>query len=338
MKTARFAGGKKVVLEEKSTPVAGEGQVVVAVKSCGLCGSERENYLNGYIHHQGHEVAGVVTQVGPGVTNVRPGDRVVVYLTSFCGDCVYCQQGMTTMCLNYPEKVNLGWAYPGGFAEYLVTDAQNALPLAEELSFEDGVLLLDTLGTPFHGLRLARAEEAGTALVIGCGTVGLGTVLILKALGVKQVYATDLSPLRLAMARELGAVPLKVPETPVLDFVREKTEGGVDLAVEAVGSPATLVQAVKAVRFGGVVLGLGEQPDDFALTIDLEMRLKDLIMIRSWYFPVKEYFENMQLMKGGFFANKDKLVTARFPLEELQTACDLFYEGKTGGKVLINFP
>ena len=165
MKTARFAGGKKVVLEEKSTPVAGEGQVVVAVKSCGLCGSERENYLNGYIHHQGHEVAGVVTQVGPGVTNVRPGDRVVVYLTSFCGDCVYCQQGMTTMCLNYPEKVNLGWAYPGGFAEYLVTNAQNALPLDEELSFEDGVLLLDTLGTPFHGLRLARAEEAGTALV-----------------------------------------------------------------------------------------------------------------------------------------------------------------------------
>lgn len=326
-----------MVLEEKTTPVAGKGQVVVAVKSCGLCGSERDNYINGYMHHQGHEVAGVVTQVGTDVTNVRPGDRVVVYLTSFCGECTYCQQGLTTMCLNYPEKENLGWAYPGGFAEYLVTNAQNALPLDEELSFEDGVLLLDTLGTPFHGLRLARAEEAETALVVGCGTVGLGTVLILKALGVREVYATDLSPFRLEMAQELGAVPLKVPETPVLDFVKEKTGVGVDLAVEAVGNPSTLVQAIKAVRFGGVVLGLGEQPDDFSLEIDLEMRLKDLVTIRSWYFPVKEYFENMKLMKGGFFANKDKLVTARFPLEEMQTACDLFYEGKTNGKVLINF-
>lgn len=329
-------GRKKVAIEDKTPPVAGKDQAVVAVKSCGLCGSERENYLNGYVHHQGHEVAGVVDRVGAGVTNVRPGDRVVVYLTSFCGACAYCRQGLTTMCLNYPEKENLGWAYPGGFAEYLVTNAQNVLPLDERLSFEDGVLLLDTLGTPFHGLRLARVEEAETALVIGCGTVGLGTVLILKALGVKQVFAADISPYRLEKVRELGAVPLKVPETPVLDFIKEKTAAGVDLAVEAVGSPSTLVQGIKAVRFGGVVLGLGEQPDDFSLAVDLEMRLKDVITIRSWYFPVKEYFENMELMKEGFFSHKDKLVTARFSLEEMQTACDLFYAGKTG-KVLINF-
>lgn len=336
MKTARFLGNKKIGIEEKDKPKAGKGQVVIKVKSCGLCGSERGDYINGFVHQQGHEVSGIVDQAGEGVTNVKQGDRVVVYLTSFCGTCEYCKQGLTTMCINYPQKENIGWASPGGFAEYLVTNAQNALPLDDELSFEDGVLLLDTLGTPYHGLRLAHAEQAKTALVIGCGTVGLGAVLVLKALGVQKVYASDMSDFRLGKAKELGAIALKASEVNVIEYIRKETGIGADIVVEAVGNPFTLTQGIKAVKFGGTVLGLGEQPENFALTIDFEMRLKDLITIRSWYFPVSEYYENMKLMKEGFFKNKDMLVTHRFSLDDMQTACDMFYSG-VSLKTLINF-
>lgn len=337
MKTARFIGDKKVAIEIKDKPVAGPGQVVMKVKACGLCGSERPQYLEGFPHHQGHEVSGIIDEVGEGVTGVKPGDRVVAYLTSFCGECEFCKAGMTTMCRTYPQKENMGWAYPGGFAEYLLINAQNALPLDDSLSFDDGVLLLDTLGTPFHGLRLAKAEKSKTACVIGCGTVGLGTIVILKALGVDKVYASDMSQFRLDKASEFGAITIDASKIDTVEYVKSHTDGlGVDLAVEAVGNPFTLTQAIKIARFGGTILGLGEQPDDFNLNIDLDMRLKDLIFIRSWYFPVREYYENMKLMKKGFFKNKDKLVTHTFPLEEMQTACDMFYSGQSL-KAMIKF-
>ncbi|HHY10617.1 MAG TPA: alcohol dehydrogenase catalytic domain-containing protein [Firmicutes bacterium] len=337
MKTARFLGNKKVALERKEKPKAGPGQVVIEVKACGLCGSERPQYLAGFHHHQGHEAAGVVSEIGDGVTNVKLGERVVGYLTGFCGECEACKAGLTTACQAYPEKENMGWAYPGGFAEYLLVDAQNALPLDDSLSFAEGVLLLDTLGTPYHGLRLAGAKKAKTAAVIGCGTVGLGTVIILKSLGVEKIFASDVSAYRLEKAAEFGAVAIDAAKHDVVEFIRENTaNSGVDLVVEAVGRPATLEQAVKAARFGGTVLGLGEQPDEFKLQIDLEMRLKDLTFVRSWYFPVKEYYENMELMKDGFFQDINKLVTHTFPLEKMQKACDLFYGGETL-KAIIKF-
>lgn len=336
MKTARFVGNRMVAIEEKEKPSPSLGEAVVKVKSCGLCGSERGEYLNGFSHHQGHEISGVIDEIGEGVTNVKPGDRVVVFLTSFCGACEYCRAGMTTMCKSYPQKQNIGWASPGGFSEYLKINANQALPLDDSLSFDDGVLLLDTLGTPFHGLRMAHAESAASALVIGCGTVGLGAILILKALGVPRIFASDKSAFRLEKARKFGVRVIDANLEDAVETVKQETGIGADLVVEAAGNPYTLTQAINAVRFGGTVLCLGEQPDDFSLKIDLGMRLRDLTLLRSWYFPTKEYFENMELMKQGFFKRKEEMVTHCFPIEQMQEACDIFYSGGSV-KTMIHF-
>lgn len=336
MRAARFTGGMKVCLEEVRTPEPGPGEVRVRVKYCGLCGSERPQYLSGYHHHQGHEVVGEVEKPGPGVLSVNRGDRVAIYLTAYCGRCAFCRQGLTNLCSVYSHKMNLGWAVPGGFAEFVVVPENQLMHLREGVSFEAGVLLLDTLGTPFHGLRLAEPIRAGRPLtkacVIGCGTVGQGSIVILQALGAEQILAVDRSPSRLAQAESLGAVA--VPAAPgALESIAAE---GFDLVVEAVGLPGTLAQGIRAVRPLGTVLGLGELPERFEIEYDLAMRLKDFFYIRSWYFPLKEFSENQELWLSGFFSGAGSLITHILPAERMQEGADLFYGGQSG-KVLIEF-
>lgn len=345
MLAARFAGERRVVLEEKPVPVPGPGQVLVRVACCALCGSEREQYLHGYRHQQGHEVAGTVVEVGEGA-RVLPGTPVVLYLTSFCGQCESCRTGQSTRCLTYGDKENLGWAYPGGFAEYVVVREQNALPLAAGMEHWQGVLLLDTLGTPFHGLRLLGLDVPGAwgwvpgarrvsrAAVLGCGAVGMGALLILRALGIERLVAVDVSEYRLEAAGRLGAETVRGGPGAEEQLLQCTGGRGFDLVVEATGLPGVLEQALHVVAAGGAVLCLGEQPDRLHLNIDLRMRLKDVVVARSWYFPVAEFARNQDLMLRGFFAGHEMLVTHRFPLDRMQEAADLFYGGG-GIKVLV---
>lgn len=329
MKTGRFTGNRKVEIEEKPVPEIGPDEVLVRVKACGLCGSERPHYEEGFHQHQGHESSGLVEKAGEN-THLKKGDRVVLYLTLFCGTCEMCRRGETTLCETYyPDKENMGWSFPGAFAEYVKVPAANALPLDDSLSFDQGVLLLDTLGTPFHGLRLADVRKNDSVLVFGCGVVGLGTISVLNSLGVEHIYAADINPLRLKKAEELGARSINAQETDVVEYMRKATNTGVDLTVEAIGKPATLQASVLATKPQGKVLMLGEQPDQFSIDINLQMRLRDQIFIRSWYFPVREYYENVALMKSGFFGNHEKLISDTYPLTRLQEAADAFYGGET---------
>lgn len=345
MLAARFAGDRRVVLEERPVPVPGPGQVLVRVACSALCGSEREQYLHGYHHHQGHEVAGTVVEVGDG-TRLLPGTRVALYLTSFCGQCEACRAGQSTRCLRYTDKENLGWAYPGGFAEYVAVREQNALPLDGGMEPWQGVLLLDTLGTPFHGLRLLGLDAPGAwgwgpgprqvprAAVLGCGAVGMGALLILRALGTGRLVAADVSEYRLEAARRLGAETVRGGPGADEELLSGTGGRGFDLVVEATGVPGVLEQALHVVAAGGAVLCLGELPDRLQLHIDLRMRLKDVVLARSWYFPAAEFARNQDLMLRGFFAGHEMLVTHRFPLCRVQEAADLFYGGE-GIKVLV---
>lgn len=328
MRVARFKGNKKVVLEEVPRPSPGPGELLVKVSYCGLCGSERAQYLAGYHQHQGHELTGEVVANGQG-TILPPGTKVAGYLTKFCGHCASCQTGYTTACTAYRQKENLGWSWPGGFAEYVVLPEQNAVPLQDAVDEKNAVLLLDTLGTPFHGLRLLGVDHVETAFVLGCGTVGLGTIIILKALGVKMVLASDYAEYRLKVAGQLGAIPVS-PEQASID----EPDFQVDLAVEAVGLPQTLRQGLHLTRPGGKLLSLGELPDAFSMEIDLPLRLKDQTIVRSWYYPLKEFAENLKLWREGFFKQAPALISHVYGLEQMQEAADLFYSGQSL-KVLI---
>lgn len=316
MRAARFRGDCRIEIVDEPVPTPRPGEVLLEVAYCGLCGSDKRPYRDGFPLIPGHEVSGVVVDANGSAVEV--GTRAVAYLNLNCGGCRFCQRGETNRCP--ATRGLLGWTPPwdGGYAQYMAVPAANIVPLDPGVGLDAGVLLLDTIGTAWHGLRLGQAQTAARALVIGCGPLGLGAVAGLRAFGVPQIFASDLAPARRAAATELGAeamTPDAAGAVPDLDLV-----------VEAVGSGPTIMQAIRAVTPGGRVVLLGEAWTPWEFQPARETMLKDYSLIRSWYYPLSEHDENQRMLLAGK-VDAGKLISHTFPLEDLQRAFELFVSG-----------
>lgn len=318
MRAARFLGSGRIEIVDHAMPKPAPDEVLLEVAYNGLCGSDRKPYKNGFSLIPGHEVTGVVVD-GNG-TGVPEGTRAAAYLSVTCGQCRYCLRGDTNNCLS--RKGLLGWSEPwhGGYAEYMAVPARNILPLDDQVGLDVGVLLLDTIGTAWHCLRLAEAQKTKRALVMGAGPLGQGAIAGLKAFGVREVFASDIAPERLEAAEDLGAKPVSPGDVASL--------GDLEVIVEAIGRPQTIMEAVRIVEPRGRVVMLGECWDNWQFEPTGETMLKDYYFIRSWYFPVTEFAENQQLLLDGK-ADPKKLISHVFPLEDLPGAFELFLSGKT---------
>ena len=332
MKAAEFTGDKNIRIKEVKKPEKGEGEALIKVKACGLCGSEKKQWIKGNEAIPGHEISGKVVESDKG-SHIEKGSKVALYLPNFCGECFYCQQGKTNLCQNIDELI--GHGVDGGYAEYVSVNEKNLIHLDPALSYEEGVLLLDTIGTTHHGLRMAQAKNQDIALVIGCGPIGLGTIFGLRNMGVNRVYATDLIPKRLKAAEEIGAVPLNINDIDLQEYMKIEHPGGIPLIMDCVGAPYTLKDAVRVVSGGGKIGVIGEYWDEWTLKPHSDFMLKDWQLIRSWYFPLTEVKENMEILKNNFKIT-DKIISHRFSLEELNHAFDMFFNRKTL-KVIIQF-
>ena len=193
MKAAQFAGDYKISLLEKPKPQPKPGEVLVKIAYCGLCGSEKKLLKAGFTEHTpGHESSGIVESCGSKDSRIKPGTEVLIYLINYCGSCPACKAGKTTQCTD--RRGTIGFAFDGGYAEYVVVPEHMVFPL-EGLTLKMGVLVLDTIGTAFHGLRQAVVQPDQSVMVLGCGPIGLGAVCILKNhYKVKDIYAADISP------------------------------------------------------------------------------------------------------------------------------------------------
>lgn len=323
MRTARFLGDERIQMVDAPVPEPAPGEVLMQVAYCGLCGSDRKPYRGGSAVTPGHEVTGTVVDANG--CDVAEGTRAAAYLAVFCGECHYCRRGLTNLCRH--RRGLLGWTLPwhGGYAEYMAVPGIDVLPIDDAVGFDAAVLLLDTIGTAWHGLRLARADEASRALVIGCGPLGLGAVAGLAAFGVGEVFACDLVAERREAAAELGATTVAPADIAALDDL--------DVVVEAVGSQATIMQAIRSVAPGGRVVMLGEIWEPWLFEPSPETMLTDYSLIRSWYFPVSEFAENQRMLLAGE-VNADRLISHVFPGAALDEAFRLFLSGKTR-KVLV---
>jgi threonine dehydrogenase-like Zn-dependent dehydrogenase len=318
MRAARFLGEGRIEIVDLPVPTPAHGEVLLQVAYCGLCGSEHRPYKRGSSLTPGHEVSGTVVDANG--CDVPVGTRAVVYLSVYCGECRYCRQGLNNLCLNRAGL--LGWSAPwhGGYAEYMAVPAQDILPVDPRVGLDAAVLLLDTIGTAWHALRLARAAPSDRALVIGCGPLGLGVVAGLRAFGVEEVFASDLFQARLDAAEELGARAVTPADVPTLQDV--------NLIVEVVGRQETLMGAVRMVAPQGRVVMLGENWEKWPFEPTGETMLKDYSLIRSWYFPISEHTENQQMMLEGK-VDPGQLISHTFPLERLAEAFRLFWSGRT---------
>lgn len=250
--------GRPLEAQEVPVPQPGPGDVLVEVRAAGICHSD-VHYRNGTspVHPLpltlGHEVAGVVSAVGAEVTRVAPGDRVVLHYLITCGDCTYCASGHEQFC---PDGLMLGHHTDGGFAEYVVVPERNALALPDEIGFPEGSTLMCASATAFHALRKSRLSSGESLAVFGIGGLGLSAIQLGRVLGALDVYAVDLDADKLKLAEGFGAVPISAARQDPAEAIRAATQGtGVDVAVEMVGLPVTMKQALRSLApLGRLVL------------------------------------------------------------------------------------
>jgi len=241
---------------DHAEPEPGADGAVVRVRASGVCRSDWHAWMGHDAavappHVPGHEFAGEVVAVGPEVRSVRAGDRVTAPFCCGCGRCDACRTGHQNLC---HHEYQPGFDGPGSFAEYVfVPHADvNMVPLPERLAFDAAASLGCRFMTSFAALVDAAHLAAGETLVVfGCGGVGLSSVMIGAALGA-HVIAVDLDEGRLARARELGArILLNARDGDAVETVRERTDGGAHVSIDAVGSPTTAAQAVRSLRRRG---------------------------------------------------------------------------------------
>jgi 2-desacetyl-2-hydroxyethyl bacteriochlorophyllide A dehydrogenase len=266
MKAVQMIGaGQPLELHEIPVPAIGERDILVRVRAAGICHSD-VHYRAGRSPVRplpmtlGHEVAGVVEQIGEHVTSVRVGDRVCLHYNITCGDCYYCSTGNEQFC---PQVLMLGHYTSGGYAEYIAVPARNAIALPDEIPFEQGATLMCASATAFHALRKSRLKAGETAAIIGVGGLGMSAIQLAKAFGALDVFAVDINPEKLQLAAHYGAIPIHAGQTNPVVEIRKLTNGrGVDVAIELIGLPQTMQQTVRCLSVLGraVIAGIGDRP------------------------------------------------------------------------------
>ncbi len=259
MKALMIEGENVTRFHEVASTTPGEGRVRVGVRHIGLCGSDLNTFkgLNPLVNLPripGHEIGGQILEVGPGVdAQYRPGARVIVMPYTSCGKCSSCRKAKLNAC-RYNKT--LGVQQDGGLAEEIVVPAEKLI-LNETLA-PRYLALVEPLSVGFHAVERGRIEKGDSVAVIGCGMIGMGAIIAAVARGAK-VLAIDLSAEKRALAAQFGAAHVIDAGTEdVVGRINELTDGdGVDVAMEAVGLPATFTQAIDLACFGGRVVYVG---------------------------------------------------------------------------------
>ena len=255
MKAVRLLEPQRpLVLQDIPVPEPGLRDVVVRVKAAGICHSDAHYRAGTSRVHPlpltlGHEVAGVVDRTGPDVEGWATGDRVCVHYLISCGLCQNCQKGREQFCAT---AAMIGKYRDGGFAEFIVVPSRNLFRLPPSLPFEQAALLMCSSATSLHALRKARLRPGETVAIFGLGGLGISAVQLARALGATEVFGIDLNPSKLELAQRFGAVPVNAAAGDPIKKIRELTSGrGVDTALELIGLPLTMRQALLVLAPGG---------------------------------------------------------------------------------------
>jgi 2-desacetyl-2-hydroxyethyl bacteriochlorophyllide A dehydrogenase len=246
--------GRPLEMREVEVPTPGPGDLLVRVKAAGICHSDAHYRAGRSPVHPlpltlGHEVAGVVEKAGGGVGDFRRGDRVCLHYLATCGECFYCRQGSEQFCVS--GKM-IGKSRDGGYAEFILMPARSAFRLPEVIPFEQGAIMMCSSATALHALKKARMQPGESVAVFGIGGLGFSAIQLAQILGAGKVLGVDIRFEKLEAASSLGAVPVNAAERDPVQEIRRLTDGaGVDVALELIGLPLTMQQAVRSLRIKG---------------------------------------------------------------------------------------
>jgi L-iditol 2-dehydrogenase len=303
MKACVFRAPGDVAVVDVPVPEAGRGEIVLRVGAAGLCHSDVRVYKGEKYAKQGvipgHEVSGVVAQVGDGVGDITVGDRVSLCPIIACGSCSFCRVGKRNRC---PKRITLGYDENGGLAEYLLVP-EPIVRLGHVFKLPDAVpldlaSLLEPASCVFNSMALLGVEAGTTMLLVGAGPMGLMHLVIAQALGA-SVIASEPDEDRRAWARKLGAVEVIDPMSQdAVKRTKELTNGeGADVAVVSTGAVPAVKPALEGVRKQGSINLFGGFPPNSVLDLDPNMiHYNELILTGSQNAPIAQYEQALKLL------------------------------------------
>ncbi|MGQ9632453.1 MAG: zinc-dependent dehydrogenase [bacterium] len=343
MKAAVLEDLNKLSVKEVETPDVDEGEVLVRVRACAVCGSDLRIYHYGNPRVRppqiiGHEIAGEVAAVGRGVDKFKIGDRVATGADVPCGVCYFCKNGMGNNC---PINYAIGYQFPGGFAEYILLNETTVKygpvhKIPGNLSFEEAALA-EPLACCINGLELSRLAPGETVVIIGAGPVGCLLIELAKTMGAGKVIIAQRSKARLEMARRFRADAfISTTEENFVDRVMEETEGeGADVVITACASPDAQEDAVKVVRNRGRVNFFGGLPRGTRkISIDSNIvHYKECYIHGSHGSVPRQHKAALSLLADGRIRAGD-FISHRFPLDDILEAFRAV-EDREGMKVVV---
>ena len=322
MIAAVFRGGGKLVAEEWPRPAIGEGEVLLRLLGCGLCGSDIAKIVDPTTSAPvvlGHEVVGEVVTLGAGVTDCAIGDRVVAAHHVPCGECHYCRRGSESMCRAFKAS-NLD---PGGFAEYVRVPAANARHAMFRVPghvSDEAASFVEPLACCLRSVRRARLEPGDTIVVVGLGSIGCLFVQVLRDAGAAVVGCDPIAE-RAAIARRLGAAAAG-PAEAAAAAQRELSGGrGADQVIITGGGTDALPWAVESLRDGGTVHYFAGGADTLPLRLET-LYHRELTLTATYSSSPADLAEAFRLIVAGAIA-VDRLVTHRVSLGGLHRGVDL---------------
>ncbi|OCA86053.1 galactitol-1-phosphate 5-dehydrogenase [Bacillus sp. FJAT-27225] len=308
-------------LEEIEKPRAKAGNVVIKVAYCGICGSDIPRYFNGGVHSfpqiLGHEFSGVVEEIGDSVNEIKVGDRVAVAPLVPCGSCEYCQKGEPAMCKKYSF---IGSRQAGAMAEFVEVPERNCVRLPENLSLKEAALV-EPLTVAIHGVDRVDVHAGAKVMVLGAGTIGLLTLLTLRAKGVGEIIVVDLNQRKLDLAKKIGADVTINPKNQSLENYFSSHELP-EIVYETAGSNITQVQAVEFARKKGKVVFIGTCTKDVVFKAEsFEKILRNELEITGSWMSYSSPFPGYEWTAGlRYMATKEidvtPLITGKFKLED----------------------
>ena len=345
-----------LVIEELDLESTGPGHVRIELKAAGVCHSDW-HVLKGDWGDRipvpvilGHEGAGVVQEVGPGVSDLAVGDHVVLSWRSSCGVCEMCQRGFPNICEVTPltgeralvngkpmkQLVNLG-----AFATHTVVPEIAAVKIDPEIAFEVGALVGCSVATGVGAVVNTAGVTAGSSVaVFGCGGVGLNAIQGARLAGAAMIIAVDQIPAKLELARRFGAThTVDAGKADVVEAIKELTDGkGAHYAFEAIGVvPEPYVQSVRCTRRRGVTVWIGHAPVGTPSLVEARDLIDEKTIMGSMYGscrPKVDFPRLLALYRDGKLM-LDELVTRRFPLEGINDAFEYLARGEVARSVII---
>ena len=327
-------------IEERPIPTISADEVLVRVRTVGVCGSDVHYWHLGRIGPVvveaplilGHECAGELIEVGANVAHLHIGDRVALEPGVPCGRCGFCRAGQYNLC---PDVVF--FATPpvdGAFCEYVAHSADFTFKLPEGVTFEQGAMC-EPLSVGIHAVRRAGIGLGDSVLITGAGTIGLMTLMAARAAGATTTVITDVRPNRLELARELGATAAAdVRSEDALALVQGLTRGrGVDKVIECTGVSSAMLTGLEALKRGGTAVWVGMTDDAYTIpavnTIRKELDIRGIFRYRNTY-PTA-----LGLIAAGS-VDVARLITHHLSLDRLPEAMEIAHTGRDGAvKVMV---